>query len=255
MATPAFDLTKLPTRAPADFHKDDTLRQLERIKNELVDWQMRLYAENRRSVLVVLQGMDASGKDGLIRKVFSGLNPQGVAVHSFKEPSKDELAHDFLWRIHARTPAKGMIHVFNRSHYEDVLITRVLGLVNATEARRRFARINDFEQLLREAGTTVLKFYLHVSEEEQRARLLERVQDATKHWKYEAGDEEKARQWPQYRAVYEDVFEHCSPAACPWHIVPADQNWYKAYFVAAALRDALAGMNPQYPASKAERPE
>jgi PPK2 family polyphosphate:nucleotide phosphotransferase len=251
----SFDLTKLPTRAPAGYHKDDTLRQLRHLKDELVDWQARLYAENRRSVLIVLQGMDASGKDGLIRKVFSGVNPQGVVVHSFKEPSKDELAHDFLWRIHARTPPKGMIHVFNRSHYEDVLITRVLGLVNAAEARRRFARINDFEQLLREAGTTVLKFYLHVSEEEQRERLLERVQDPTKHWKYEAGDEDKARQWAEYRAVYEDVFAHCSPAAAPWHIVPADQNWYKAYAVAATLRDALAAMNPQYPASKAERPE
>lgn len=250
-----FDLTQLPTRAPVGFHKTDTEQKLKRIKEELVDWQTRLYAENRRSVLIILQGMDASGKDGLIRRVFSGLNPQGVAVHSFKEPSKEELAHDFLWRIHQRTPPKGMIHVFNRSHYEDVLITRVLGLVDGAEARRRFARINDFEKLLQQAGTTVLKFYLHVSEEEQRARLLERVQDPTKHWKYEAGDEEKARQWPAYRAVYEDVFRHCNPDSCPWHIVPADQNWYKAYVVAAALRDALAEMQPNYPASKAERPE
>lgn len=249
-----FDLTQLPTRAPAGFHKPDAERQLKQIQRELVDWQTRLYAENRRSVLIVLQGMDASGKDGLIRRVFSGLNPQGVEVHSFKEPSKEELAHDFLWRIHQRTPPKGMIHVFNRSHYEDVLITRVLGLVDGAEARRRFARINEFEKLLQQAGTTVLKFYLHVSEEEQRARLLERVNDPEKQWKYEAGDEEKARQWPQYRAVYEDVFRHCSPDSCPWHIVPADQNWYKAYAVAAALRDALAAMRPEYPASKAARP-
>lgn len=250
-----FDLTQLPTRAPAGFHKSDTEQKLKQIKQELVDWQTRLYAENRRSVLIILQGMDASGKDGLIRRVFSGLNPQGVEVHSFKEPSKEELAHDFLWRIHQRTPPKGMIHVFNRSHYEDVLITRVLDLVDGAEARRRFARINDFEKLLQQAGTTVLKFYLHVSEEEQRARLLERVQDPTKHWKYEAGDEDKARQWPEYRAVYEDVFSHCNPDSCPWHIVPADQNWYKAYVVAAALRDALAEMQPDYPASKAERPK
>jgi PPK2 family polyphosphate:nucleotide phosphotransferase len=250
-----FDLTQLPTRAPTGLHKQEGLRELRRLRKELADWQARLYAENRRSVLLVLQGMDASGKDGLIRTVFSGLNPQGVRVYSFKEPTAEELAHDFLWRIHRRTPAKGMIHVFNRSHYEDVLVTRVLGLVDAAEARRRFARINDFEQLLQQAGTTVLKFYLHVSEEEQRERLLERVNDPSKQWKYEAGDEDKARQWPQYRAVYEDVFRHCNPASCPWHIVPADQNWYKAYAVATALRDALAQLNPDYPPSKAARPE
>ncbi|RAK62683.1 PPK2 family polyphosphate kinase [Hymenobacter edaphi] len=252
--TPDLDLTQLTTRAPAGFHKRETQRELERIRQELVSWQERLYAENRRSLLIILQGMDASGKDGLIRSVFSGLNPQGVAVHSFKEPSKDELAHDFLWRIHQRTPPKGMIQVFNRSHYEDVLITRVQGLVGAAEARRRFARINDFERLLQQAGTTILKFYLHVSEEEQRKRLLERVHDPAKQWKYEAGDEDKTQQWPQYRAVYEDVFRHCSPAEAPWHIVPADQNWYKAYAVAATLRDTLARLNPDFPASKAARP-
>ncbi|MCC3156233.1 polyphosphate kinase [Hymenobacter sp. 15J16-1T3B] len=249
-----FDLTQLPTRAPAGFHKGETQRELKRIRQELVSWQERLYAENRRSILIILQGMDASGKDGLIRAVFSGLNPQGVEVHAFKEPTHDELAHDFLWRIHQRTPPKGMIHVFNRSHYEDVLITRVTGLVDAAEARRRFARINDFEKLLQQAGTTILKFYLHVSEQEQRERLLERVHDPAKQWKYEAGDEDKARQWPQYRAVYEDVFRHCNPASCPWHLVPADQNWYKAYVVAATLRDTLAALHPDFPASKAARP-
>ncbi|WP_045687678.1 PPK2 family polyphosphate kinase [Hymenobacter sp. AT01-02] len=249
------DLTKLATRAPGSLHKEATLRELKRIKQELIELQDRLYAENRRSVLVVLQGMDASGKDGLIRRVFSGINPQGVRVHSFKEPTKLELAHDFLWRVHQQVPPRGMLHVFNRSHYEDVLITRVAGLIPAEEAHRRFTAINAFEKLLQQAGTTVLKCYLHVSEEEQRKRLEERVTDAAKQWKYEAGDEEKARQWPAYRTVYEDVFEHCSPASCPWHIVPADQNWYKAYEVARLLRDALVAMNPQYPSNKTERPK
>jgi PPK2 family polyphosphate:nucleotide phosphotransferase len=251
----AFDLLKTSARAPHSVHKEEIQRETERIRQELVGLQDRLYAENKRSVLVVLQGMDASGKDGLIRRVFSGLNPQGVRVQSFKEPTDEELAHDFLWRIHAHAPRHGMIQIFNRSHYEDVLITRVLGLVNAEEAKRRFTAINAFEKLLQQAGTTILKFYLHVSEEEQRERLQERVEDPAKQWKYEAGDADKAKQWPLYRAVYEDVFAHCSPQACPWHLVPADQNWYKTYVVARALRDALADLDPQYPPTKLDRPK
>ncbi|GGF01951.1 PPK2 family polyphosphate kinase [Hymenobacter cavernae] len=255
MKTPdAYDLLKVPTRSPKDCRKEPTLRETEKIRQELVELQERLYAENRRSVLVVLQGMDASGKDGLIRKVFSGLNPQGVTVHAFKEPTDEELAHDFLWRVHAQMPRHGMIQVFNRSHYEDVLVTRVNGIITDKEAKRRFAHINAFEQLLQDAGTTVLKFYLHVSEEEQRKRLAERINDPAKQWKYEAGDEDKAKQWPQYREVYEDVFKHCSPESCPWQLVPSDQNWYKAYFVAQALRDALRKLDPQFPPSKHERP-
>ena len=255
MKTPdAYDLLKVSTRSPKDCHKEPTTRELERIRQELVELQERLYAENKRSVLVVLQGMDASGKDGLIRKVFSGLNPQGVTVHAFKEPTKEELAHDFLWRIHAQTPGRGMIQIFNRSHYEDVLITRVTGSINDKEAKRRFEHINAFEKLLQDSGTTVLKFYLHVSEEAQRKRLEERVNDPAKQWKYEAGDEDKAKQWPQYRDVYEDVFKHCSPNSCPWHLVPSDQNWYKAYFVADVLRNTLRELDPQFPASKHQRP-
>lgn len=254
-AVTSFDLAKLPTRAPRDMRKEHSATELEKLRQELIELQDRLYAENRHSVLIILQGMDASGKDGLIRRVFSGINPQGVQVQAFKEPTDEELAHDFLWRIHQHTPRRGMIQIFNRSHYEDVLITRVLGLVNAEEARRRFAAINAFEKLLQQAGTTVLKFYLHVSQEEQRERLTERVTDPGKQWKYEAGDEDKALQWPQYRAVYEDVFAHCNPASCPWHIVPADQNWYKAYVVARTLRDALVKLNPQYPAHKTDRPK
>lgn len=254
MKTPAaYNLLKLSARAPKSLDKEATKDELETIRQEISDLQYRLYAENKRSVLVVLQGMDASGKDGLIRRVFSGINPQGVSVHSFKEPTEEELAHDFLWRVHQRTPAVGMIQVFNRSHYEDVLITRVLGLVDKQGAHQRFEAINAFEKLLQDSGTTVLKFYLHVSEEEQRVRLDERVHDPAKQWKYEAGDEKKAKQWPEYRAVYEDIFRHCSPKSCPWIIVPADQNWYKAHVVATTLRQALQDMNPQFPKPKAER--
>ncbi|TGE21214.1 polyphosphate kinase [Hymenobacter aquaticus] len=252
--TTAIDLTRLPSRAPHELHKDDIHREIERLRQDLVELQDRLYAENRRSVLLILQGMDASGKDGLIRKVFSGLNPQGVRVHSFKEPTIEELAHDFLWRVHQQVPRHGMIQIFNRSHYEDVLVTRVEKLITTEVARQRFTAINAFEKLLQQSGTTVLKFYLHVSEEEQRERLQERLHDPAKQWKYEAGDEGKAKQWPLYRRVYEDVFRHCSPTSCPWHLVPADQNWYKAYVVAKTLRDTLREMNPQYPASKLERP-
>ncbi len=253
MADIDIDLTQLPTRAPSSIRKAAGKRANKKLRQELVELQDRLYAEGRHSVLVILQGMDASGKDGLIRRVFSGINPQGVRVYSFKEPTETELAHDFLWRIHQQTPARGMIQVFNRSQYEDVLITRVNGLIDDAEARRRFTAINNFEKLLQQAGTTVLKFYLHVSEEEQRERLQERITDPAKQWKYEAGDEKKASQRPAYRAAYEDVFRHCSPASCPWHIVPADQNWYKAHVVAQTLRDTLVGLDMQYPTSKVKR--
>jgi PPK2 family polyphosphate:nucleotide phosphotransferase len=254
MKTPAaYNLLKVSSEAPKSVQKEDVEPKFERIQQELSELQYRLYAENRRSVLVVLQGMDASGKDGLIRRVFSGINPQGVQVHAFKEPTEEELSHDFLWRVHHHTPRTGMIHVFNRSHYEDVLITRVLGLVDDKKAQHRFEAINAFEALLQQAGTTVLKFYLHVSEKEQRERLEERTKDPAKQWKYEAGDEEKAKMWPAYRAVYEDVFRYCNPKSCPWTIVPADQNWYKAYVVANALRQTLLDINPQYPKPKSER--
>ncbi|MBC6991900.1 MULTISPECIES: PPK2 family polyphosphate kinase [Hymenobacter] len=256
MKTPAaYNLLKVSSRAPHNVHKEEVERELRRIRQDLVELQERLYAENRRSVLVVLQGMDASGKDGLIRRVFSGINPQGVRVDAFKEPTDEELSHDFLWRIHRKTPGHGMIQVFNRSHYEDVLVTRVDNIIDDEEAQRRFEAINAFETLLQQAGTTILKFYLHVSEKEQRERLDERINDPSKQWKYDASDQGKASQWPQYRAMYEDVFAHCNPPTCPWILVPSDQNWYKAYVVASTLRHALLEMNPQYPKAKTERPK
>jgi PPK2 family polyphosphate:nucleotide phosphotransferase len=198
---------------------------------------------------VIIQGMDASGKDGAIKNVFGGLNPQGIAVTSFKAPTAEELAHDFLWRIHRHVPARGMIHVFNRSHYEDVLITRVHGLCDNTMAKKRFRAINDFEQLLiQHSNTRVLKFYLHVSPEEQQERLQERLENPAKAWKYNAKDFDEAKRWDEYMNMYEEVFEHCNDPS--WTLVPADQNWYKEYLIAKTLADTLEGLNMDYPTLK-----
>jgi PPK2 family polyphosphate:nucleotide phosphotransferase len=193
--------------------------------------------------------MDASGKDGLTRDVFTSMNPQGVNVLSFKEPTKEELVHDFLWRVHQHTPPRGMIHIFNRSHYEDVLITRVHGLVDDATARKRMEAINDFERLLTTHNDTlILKFYLHVSHKEQLERLEERTSDPRKMWKYNAGDFGESKLWDKYMEYYETVFKHCGEI--PWHIVPADQNWYKSYLVADTLCTAMKGLKMKYPGFK-----
>jgi PPK2 family polyphosphate:nucleotide phosphotransferase len=216
------------------------------ILQELDELQNLLYAEGKHSVLVVLQGMDAGGKDGLIRKVFGNLNPQGVRVQSFKVPTELELSHDFLWRIHQQVPPKGMIQIFNRSHYEDILVTRVHKWCDDETAKLRMTAINAFEKLLEKHNNThVLKFYLHISAEEQQERLQERISNPAKQWKYNEKDFEEAKLWNDYRKVYEDCFENCNDV--PWTIVPADQNWYKEYIVAVALRDLLKGLNMKFP--------
>jgi PPK2 family polyphosphate:nucleotide phosphotransferase len=213
---------------------------------ELDELQNLLYAESKHSILIVLQGLDASGKDGAIRKVFGQMNPQGVRVQSFKAPTEEELAHDFLWRIHRYAPEKGMIQIFNRSHYEDVLVTRVHGWCDDTTAARRFDAINNFEELLAlHNNTQILKFYLHISQDEQKERLEERVKDPTKEWKYNAKDKEEAKLWDKYMEMYEDVFVNCS--VMPWVVVPADQNWYKEYLLAKTLVDSLKGLDMKYP--------
>ncbi|XZF15851.1 PPK2 family polyphosphate kinase [Chitinophagaceae bacterium MMS25-I14] len=242
-------LHDIDTRASKSISKSDTKKEFQSILKELDDLQNLLYASGQYSVLVVIQGMDASGKDGLTRDVFTSMNPQGVNVKSYKEPTAEELAHDFLWRIHQNTPGKGMIHVFNRSHYEDVLVTRVHGLIDDKTASKRMHAINNFEDLL--AGhnyTQVLKFYLHISPEEQKKRLKERLEVPHKMWKYNANDFKEARLWDKYMKCYEDVFEHCSNI--PWHIIPSDQNWYKSYLVAKKLRDVLKSLHMQYPGMK-----
>jgi PPK2 family polyphosphate:nucleotide phosphotransferase len=242
-------LKDISTRAPKDWDKEQTKATTGGIIESLNELQNLLYAESKHAVLVVLQGMDASGKDGVIRKVFGALNPQGVRVHSFKVPTEEELSHDFLWRIHGVAPPKGTIQIFNRSHYEDVLVTRVHKWVDDKLVKKRMKAINDFEQLLQEHNsTTILKFYLHISPEEQEQRLQERISNPAKQWKYNEKDFEEAKLWDDYRAAYEDCFEQCNDV--PWTIVPADQNWYKEYIIAHTLQKALEKLNMQYPGLK-----
>jgi len=242
-------LSEISTKAPDGWDKKETKEKLVEILEELDELQNLLYAESKHSVLVVIQGMDASGKDGAVRNVFGKLNPQGVLVRSFKVPSPEELAHDFLWRIHLHTPQKGYIQIFNRSHYEDILVTRVHKSIDNKTAHKRMQAINDFEKLLREHNDThILKFYLHISPKEQQERLEESIQNPAKQWKYNENDFAEARLWDDYMEMYEDCFENCNDV--PWTIVPADQNWYKEHVIATTLRDTLKGLHMQYPGLK-----
>ena len=243
------NLKEISTRAGKEFDKQETKDKTVKILEELDDLQNLLFAENKHSILVVIQGMDASGKDGVIRNVFTSMNPQGVNVKSFKAPTPEELNHDFLWRIHSNAPAKGMIQIFNRSHYEDILITRVHKWCDDKTAKERMKVINEWEELLsKHNSTSILKFYLHVSQEEQQERLSERIKDPAKMWKYNANDFEEAKLWDIYMEMYEECFENCSEI--PWTIVPSDQNWYKEYVIASTLRDTLEGLKMQYPGLK-----
>lgn len=244
-------LDKISTRAPKNIDKEKTKEKTAKIIEELDELQNLLYAESKHSVLVVIQGMDASGKDGLIRDVFGKLNTQGIMVTSFKTPTDLESSHDFLWRIHQHAPAKGMIQLFNRSHYEDILITRVHKWCNDKTARSRMKAINDFEQLLTEHNNThILKFYLHISPEEQQLRLQERIHDPRKQWKYNENDFKEGQLWKIYRKMYQDCFVYCNKV--PWNIIPADQNWYKDYLIATAFLKLLKGLKMQYPGLKKE---
>lgn len=239
-------LSGISTEAPKKFDKEVIKAATTEILKELDELQNLLYAEHKWSVLVVLQGMDASGKDGAIRNVFSPLNPLGVKVQPFKAPTAEEASHDFLWRIHQHVPAKGMIQIFNRSHYEDVLIQRVHKWIDEKTVRQRMRSINDFERLLADNNTMVLKFYLHISKEAQLQRLTERTEDPRKMWKYNDKDLAEAKLWKKYMEAYEDVFQECN--RIPWIIVPSDNNWFKEYIIAKTLRDALKELKMKYPA-------
>lgn len=242
-------LAKISTRAPKNIDKEEIKKRTSKIIQQLDDLQNLLYAESKKSILIILQGMDASGKDGTIRRVLSTLNPQGVQVQSFKVPTPEELAHDFLWRVHKHTPVKGMIQVFNRSQYEDVLVTRVHNMITDETALMRMKAINDFESLLiNHNNTHILKFYLHISQEEQLNRLRERLDDKTKQWKYNENDIEESKLWEKYMEAYEDCINHCNTV--PWTIVPSDQNWYKEYIVANTLHSCLKGLKMRYPGLK-----
>lgn len=241
-------LLDISTRAPKDLDKRETKQKLIELLQELDELQNKLYASKAAAVLVIAQGMDASGKDGLIRDVAGALNPQGVHVFSFKAPTEEEAAHDFLWRVHRHAPARGMVGVWNRSHYEDVLVPVVCKKIDDAEARRRMAHINAFERLLGDAGTVVVKLYLHVSKEKQLERLKDRTEDPRKMWKYDGRDVQAIESRDEYAEVYERLFEHC--AVVPWHIIPSDQNWYKAFAAATVLRDALSALKMEYPRAK-----
>lgn len=248
----ALSLKKFDPDETGDYKKNDEGKasakaDTEELIAKVSRLQERLYANGTRALLIVLQGMDTSGKDGTIRHVMSGVNPQGCKVVAFKTPSKDELAHDFLWRVHREVPPKGFIGIFNRSHYEDVLITRVHGWVSDKVVKRRFNQINEFEELLAENGTAILKFFLHISKEEQKERLEERIQDPEKRWKWNSGDLEERKLWDEYMKAFEDVIAATSTEEAPWYIVPANRKWYRNLVVADRVVDALEGMELKTP--------
>jgi PPK2 family polyphosphate:nucleotide phosphotransferase len=209
--------------------------------------QDRLYAEGRRALLVVLQGTDTSGKDGTIKHVFKETSPLGVTTHAFKKPTELELAHDFLWRVHAVVPQRGFIGIFNRSHYEDVLVGRVRKLAPKDEIEARYHQINEFEKMLIENGTVVLKFMLHISKKEQGERLQDRLDEAKSRWKFNAGDLEDRKLWDEYQKAYEIMLERCSTKWAPWNVIPADRKWARNAAIAAIVRETLEDMDPQYP--------
>ena len=215
---------------------------------QIAGLQERLYAEEERALLVVLQGIDAAGKDGIVRHVMRGTNPSGVRVYSFKQPSTEEEAHDFLWRYHHATPAQGMVHVFNRSHYEDVIVVRVKGLVPEELWRSRYDSINDFERMLAREGTTIVKFLLHISKEEQLEKFRERLERTDKYWKWSDNDIKERERWDDYQQAFEDAVRATSTDWAPWYVIPADHRWYRNYVVARVLAGTLAALDPQYPA-------
>jgi PPK2 family polyphosphate:nucleotide phosphotransferase len=236
---------------PEDTHlvenKTESLEKSAALRSRLAQLQELLYAERQRKLLVVLQGMDTSGKDGTIRHVMAGLNPLGTRVVSFRSPSPEELDHDYLWRVHQKVPGRGEVVVFNRSHYEDVLVVRVHSLVPKSVWKKRYEQIKVFEQMLHEEGTIILKFFLHISRNEQRKRLQARINDPTKRWKFQAGDLGERKLWPEYHRAYEDALEKTSTAQNPWYIVPANRKWYRNFVVAAVLADTMEKLDMQYP--------
>ena len=222
-------------------------RSTEKHVKRISDLQRVLYADARYGLLIVLQGRDASGKDGTIRKVFTAVNPQGCSVASFKAPTELEQRHDFLWRIHAQVPQRGMIGIFNRSHYEDVLVPRVRGSITKKEWLARYDEINDFERMLDRSGLVILKFMLHVSRDEQKRRLMERLADETKNWKFRVGDLEDRAKWDDFSKAYEGALEHTSTKWAPWYIVPADDKDVRDWLVARTIADALEKLDLRYP--------
>lgn len=251
-AAPALRLVEIdPNESEHYQSKKDVRDELAQQRDRIAELQARLYAERKQSLLIVLQAMDTGGKDGTIRGVFQGVNPQGCQVWSFKAPSTEELEHDFLWRYHQKTPPRGMITIFNRSHYEDVLIVRVKQMIEEDVWRHRYAMINEFEHMLTLNNTVVLKFFLYISKDEQKRRLESRLQDPTKHWKFSSNDIKERAYWDEYMAAFEDAINKCSTEYAPWYVVPANKKWYRNLVIARTIADTLEAMNPQFPAGEA----
>ena len=249
LAPKAVSLAKIdPGRTPtAPGERSETDARAEKLRVELADLQDALRAQERHSVLLVLQAMDAGGKDGCVKQVFKGVNPMGLQVTSFGVPTPEELAHDFLWRIHARCPANGIIGIFNRSHYEDVLAVRVRNLAPPDVWQARVAQITAFEKALDASGTTIVKVMLHISEDEQKVRLQKRIDNPDKRWKFRMGDLEDRKLWPDYMRAYENAIEKTSTETAPWFIVPADKKWYRDYAVLTIMVEALRALSPKHP--------
>lgn len=227
--------------------KQEALEALAKLNDRLEQLQELLFAEGKHKVLVVLQAMDAGGKDGTIRVVFDGVDPSGVRVAGFGVPTEHELAHDYLWRVHQQVPRKGEMVIFNRSHYEDVLVVRVKNLVPEPVWRKRYRHIREFERMLADEGTTILKFFLHISKEEQRIRLQERLDNPQKRWKFRKGDLDDRKLWDDYQQAFEDAIRETSTEYAPWHVIPANKNWYRNWLVASILVETLESLGMQYP--------
>ena len=247
-------LADCPTLPPAvgDEVKEETRRQIAKLGLKLADLQDLLYAQHKHRVLILFQGLDTSGKDGSIKNVFSSISPAGLRVVAFKEPTQPELEHDYLWRVHDKVPGKGEIVVFNRSHYEDVLVVRVQGLLPEKAWRKRYRHLVEFERMLAEEGTLVLKFFLHISKDEQKKRLEQRLTQKSKNWKWDPSDLRDRRYWDEYWLAYQEAIERTSTDEAPWYVVPSDKKWWRDYVVSETIVSALEGLKMEYPKPKVD---
>lgn len=240
-----------PREVRGDWDKESAYEQIAKNTERSRELAYRLYAENKRALLLVLQGMDTAGKDGTIRTVMTGINPQSFQITPFKQPSNEELDHGFLWRVHRAVPRRGNIGIFNRSHYEDVLVVRVHDLVPKSVWTTRYDRINDFEELLTEANVKIVKCFLHVSKEEQRERLQTRLDNPDKRWKFSKADLSERKLWDDYQEAYEVALNRCNTKHAPWHVIPSDRKWYRNLVVSGLVKETLERMDPQFPKCEA----
>jgi PPK2 family polyphosphate:nucleotide phosphotransferase len=243
----SIDLSKIATDTIGKIKKEDACKVIQEYQKKLYDLQERLYAEHKQSLLIILQAMDTGGKDGAVESIFSGLNPAGIKVSNFKAPSADDLSHDFLWRIHKEVPPKGYIGIWNRSHYEDVLIVKVHDIIVKKTCESRYEDINAFEKILTNNGVVIMKFFLHISKDEQKERLQSRLDNKEKLWKFDPADIKERTLWNKYRKAYEEAIDNCSAVNAPWYIVPADHKWYRNIIMIETIVKTLEKMDPKYP--------